>query len=77
MSKGEVWAVPMHQVRDEKTAPDSLVVNLRQENTVRSLYHCYFVEEQSVLIFLLDATKASDCVACNPGLMALFSNDIF
>lgn len=67
----------MHQVRDEKTAPDSLVVNLRQENTVRSLYHCYFVEEQSVLIFLLDATKSSDCVACNPGLMALFSNDIF
>lgn len=67
----------MHQVRDERTAPNYLFVNLRQENTARSLYHCYFVEEQSVLIFLLDATKSSARVACNPGLMALFSNDIF
>lgn len=76
-SKGEVRAVPMHCIGDERTAPDYLFVNLRQENTARSLYHCYFVEERGVLIFLLYATKSSARVACNPGLMALFSNVIF
>ena len=76
-SKGEVRAVPMHHIGDERTAPDYLFVNLRQENTARSLYHCCFVEERGVLIFLLYATKSSARVACNPGLIALFSNVIF